>query len=323
MNITEEQKKLLAYAGNLSQLAGIRNSVITGGRGSGMRIAEVWNAAGLRFTVLPDRCCDIYELSYRGTNLSYISKNGLTSDKAVSATRGEFSWQWQGGALVTCGLDNAGGHSGNCPTHGRIGGIPADCFGTDCFFDGDDYILRITGEMRQTRMYGHQLILRRSIETSVFSDSIKIRDEIMNPQCTDETYMLLYHCNFGYPLLSKDTEVIIHGGEITPLGGNSLDSRHMCEPSPYAEEELFLCENADSGTVYNRKLGLGVTLSFTPGNLPCLVEWKNMLSHEYVVALEPCNSYGMNRETIERVGKIAVLRAGDTVVNELVFKITE
>ena len=82
---------------------------------------------------------------------------------------------------MTCGLDNTGGHSGSCPTHGRIGGIPADHFGTDCFFSGDDYILRITGEMRQTRMYGHQLILRRSIETSLFSDSIKIRDEIMNP----------------------------------------------------------------------------------------------------------------------------------------------
>ena len=47
------------------------------------------------------------------------------------------------------------------------------------------------------------------------------------------------------------------------------------------------------------------------------------MSHEYVVALEPCNTYGMNRETIERTGKIAVLRAGDTAVNELVFKITE
>ena len=102
MSMTEEQKKLLAYAGNLSQLAGIRESVITGGRGGGMRIAEVWNAAGLRFTVLPDRCCDIYGLSYRGTNLSYVSKNGLTSDKAVSSAKGEFSWQWQGGALVTC-----------------------------------------------------------------------------------------------------------------------------------------------------------------------------------------------------------------------------
>ena len=323
MSMTEEQKKLLAYAGNLSQLAGIRESVITGGRGGGMRIAEVWNAAGLRFTVLPDRCCDIYGLSYRETNLSYVSKNGLTSDKAVSSAKGEFSWQWQGGALVTCGLDNTGGHSGGCPTHGRIGGIPADHFGTDCFFSGDDYILRITGEMRQTRMYGHQLILRRSIETSLFSDSIKIRDEIMNPQCTDETYMLLYHCNFGYPLLSEDTEVTVHGGKITPLGENSRDPRHMCEPSPDAKEELFLCENADSGTVYNRKLRLGVTLSFTTGNLPCLVEWKNMMSHEYVVALEPCNTYGMNRETIERTGKIAVLRAGDTAVNELVFKITE
>ena len=75
--------------------------------------------------------------------------------------------------------------------------------------------------------------------------------------------------------------------------------------------------------MYNRKLGLGVTLSFTTGSLPCLVEWKNMMSHEYVVALEPCNTYGMNRETIERTGKIAVLRAGDTAVNELVFKITE
>ena len=50
--------QLLKHLGNIDQIAGIRESRLTSGRGEGIAIAEFYNAAGLRFTVLPDRGMD-------------------------------------------------------------------------------------------------------------------------------------------------------------------------------------------------------------------------------------------------------------------------
>ena len=51
--------ELLKQLGNIGQIAGIRESQLLRGRGEGIAIAEFYNAAGLRFTVVPDRICSI------------------------------------------------------------------------------------------------------------------------------------------------------------------------------------------------------------------------------------------------------------------------
>ena len=47
---------LLKYVGNIDQIAGIRESQLLRGRGEQIQIAEFYNAAGLRFTVVPYDC---------------------------------------------------------------------------------------------------------------------------------------------------------------------------------------------------------------------------------------------------------------------------
>ena len=76
--------ELLKKLGNIDQIAGIRESRLLHGRGQGIQLAEFYNAAGLRFTVVPDRCMDLYDLSYKGMNLCFQSKNGLTSPLAFN-----------------------------------------------------------------------------------------------------------------------------------------------------------------------------------------------------------------------------------------------
>ena len=98
--------QLLKYLGNIDQIAGVREYQLLRGRGEQIQVAEFYNAAGLRFTVIPDRCMDLFDLSYKGVNLSFQSKNGLVAPQANSAAKGEFTEQWSGGMLVTCGLDN-------------------------------------------------------------------------------------------------------------------------------------------------------------------------------------------------------------------------
>ncbi len=54
------------YVGSMNQLARVRTSVLDDGKGRGIRIADVDNGSGLRFSVLLDRGMDIGDASFNG-----------------------------------------------------------------------------------------------------------------------------------------------------------------------------------------------------------------------------------------------------------------
>ena len=316
--------ELLRKLGNLDQIAGIRESRLLCGRGEGIRLAEFYTAAGLRFSVVPDRCMDLYDLSYKGVNLAFHSKNGLTSAQLSSAMDGEFFEQWPGGAMVTCGLDNVGGPcaADGCtyPTHGRIGSTPASSFGTESFWQDGRYVLQASGEIHQTRLYGRHLSIRRTIETGLQEKTIRIHDVITNFETHDEPYMLLYHCNFGYPLLQADSVVETSRCKQSPMNEISFDPAHMTEPTDDREEELFFRTGFGPeavGMLVNERLGLGAYVRFKTQNLPNMLQWKLMRAHDYVLAFEPCNSFDDSRVDAMRRGQIAILPAYSSVETEL------
>lgn len=323
-------KELIKKVGNIDQLAGIRESVLLRGRGEGTKLAEVYNASGLRFSVMPDRCMDIYDLSFKGINISFLAKNGIVSPLGFSPADGEFPEQWTGGMLFTCGLSNVNLHTeinGEAfPTHGRIASVPASEFKTECFWDGDDYKLRLSGEMHETVMSGRNLSLRRTIETSLFGSYIRITDLITNNGPFEEGYMLLYHTNFGSPFISEDTECTIDCGNIRPLSEESVDSIHMESPSDdYAAQKFIATDFSEVGRarLINRELGIAAELSFTSENLPDMVEWKHLKSHDYCLALEPTNTCAMNRSRAVEQGKIAVLRPYSQIENKIRLTFSE
>ena len=64
------------YIGHTSQLYGIEEHRLVGGKGDGMRLLQVNNGRGLSFTVSADRCADISRLSFKGNNFGYFSPCG-------------------------------------------------------------------------------------------------------------------------------------------------------------------------------------------------------------------------------------------------------
>lgn len=48
-----------SYIGHPSQLSGVEEYRLIGGKGDGMRLLQVRNGLGLEFTVSPDRAADI------------------------------------------------------------------------------------------------------------------------------------------------------------------------------------------------------------------------------------------------------------------------
>ena len=64
MNYTSmTEQELKPYIGAMRQIARVRTSVLDNGKGRGVRIADVDNGSGLRFTILLDRGMDIGDTS--------------------------------------------------------------------------------------------------------------------------------------------------------------------------------------------------------------------------------------------------------------------
>ena len=68
-----------AYYGHESQLFGVEEVRLQGGKGDGMRLLQVRNGKGLEFTVSADRCADISRLIFRGENCGFFSANGYVA----------------------------------------------------------------------------------------------------------------------------------------------------------------------------------------------------------------------------------------------------
>ena len=65
------------YIGHASQLCGVEEVRLVGGKGDGMRRLQLRNATGLEKTVSADRCADISRLVFKGDNMGYFSPQWL------------------------------------------------------------------------------------------------------------------------------------------------------------------------------------------------------------------------------------------------------
>jgi len=314
---------LLKQLGNIDQLAGIRLERIESGNGGGSRLIHVWNAAGLSFSIQPDKCLDLYDCSFQGVNLAFHSKNGLSANSRFLPEASEFFHYWSGGMLATCGLGNAGGaDTGDLldpqPIHGRIGYAAADALSMDTFWDGEDYVLSVSGRMRESRLYGRALELHRQIRTALFSTEIEITDTVTNLTDAPEPVFLLYHFNFGYPLL--DAESRFFGPRADTIEYSSMGDPSYCSmhaPVDGAAQQTFLHRPLHSGEtrtgLFHPKRNIAAYLRYDTQLLPYLVEWKCLKSHDYVLAVEPANCPANNRQTDLGTQSVPILGAYESL----------
>jgi len=324
---------LLKRLGNIDQLAGVRLERLESGNGVGSRIARVWNAAGLSFSAQPDKCLDLYDFTYKGVNIAFHSKNGLSANSRFLPAASEFFSYWSGGMLATCGLDNTGGADDSDPSdprpiHGRIGYAAADSLALDASWQGDDYVLTLSGRMRESRLYGRDLELRRRIQTALFSSEITITDTVTNHADAAEPIMLLYHFNFGYPLLDERSRFFAPRARTSAYGSiGDIDYAAMRAPADGAAHQTFLHEPLEQGEtvtgLYNPALRLAAYLRFDSRRLPYLMEWTCMKSHDYVLGIEPANCPGDGRKAALDRGAIPLLGAYESMEYSVTLGVAE
>lgn len=293
--------------GNMSQVAGIRRYEFVDGKAKGVEALEIQTGSGLSFTVLPGRGMDIAWTNYRGVPLSYMSKTGVVSPSYFENEGMNWLHNFFAGALTTCGLLNVGGpktvkHSvigeRQLGLHGRISNCAAEqvCVFEDVV-DGQ-YVMRVSGLMSEGVLHGEHVTLRREIETAFGSDKFTIRDTVTNHDAKPQNVSLLYHINFGYPLLDSSCRLIANSVEVTPQSEEAkndiADVYNFSEPVLNITERCYahkFAEDKDGNVklaLVNDELELGVALFYNQNELPFFNQWKMQNKKEYVIGLEPC-----------------------------------
>lgn len=293
---------------NHAQLGGIETSVIDNGAGRGTRIAWINTGAGLRFKVVIDRAMDIADAFYNQYSVAWLSSLGIVPPERFSNKGIDWLQTFGGGLLTTCGLTHVGGpeadEHGERGLHGQIGNIPAEIESIaqpDIF--GGKMDMSITGTIRETKIFGPSLELRRTISATIGKPILTIHDEVVNRGNVPAPHMLLYHFNFGWPLVDEGTDIIWKGNWHTREGGiNSKifregNSFRTC-PAPLedhngtGEAVAFIDIMPDSSGMcssglYNSTLGIATVIKFKKKQLPWLTNWQHWGKGEYVTGVEP------------------------------------
>ena len=220
--------------------------------------------------------------------------------------------------LYTCGLRSTGGAHRDGdewhPLHGRYHSLLAE----DVCTEVQDDVIIIKGTVRETALFGHDLVLKRRIEIPVFGAEVTVKDELTNFAHQPEEYALLYHCNFGYPLVSEKAHVELpedrKTSPRTEFAATGLGRETTFDkPNPGEEERVFFHENMEHRVaIVNEEAHIRMDMNWSD-SLPILAHWRSMASGDYVCGLEPTNCYIMGRKFERENGTLPVLGAFETV----------
>lgn len=320
------KREIFARVGNLAQVAGVRDYTFTDGKAEGVRAVDVRTGAGLCYTVMPGRACDISYAEFCGIPVSFISKSGVTSSPYFSPSRAPWGGSFTGGLVTTCGLTNVGVgelyKDRVMPTHGDIANIPALRAGSFEDWNGDEMNMGVRGVVRQASMYREELELTREISSSLGENEIIIRDHVENLGYEAQPFMLLYHINFGYPMVSGDTKFVANVAKTIPAGDADprdcewyadylepgVDCNHHCVHHDLIADE----KGGVSARLENKAAGIAITISYDKNALKNLTHWKLMANGDYVTAIEPCNNYGLGTTKEEQNGTLEYLQPGES-----------
>jgi hypothetical protein len=305
MNKKPESKLTREYlsrrVGNQSQIAGIRPFTMNGGKSEGLKAFEIDTGCGLEAVLLEGKCLDIASLKYKGIGLNFLSKPGLVAPQYASQHGSEFQRNFQGGMLYTCGLSNVGSACTDMGSaygiHGRIGCTSAEKTSISAGWQGDEYLMEISGEMREAALFGENLVLRRKITSQMGARHFRIQDTVENQGFEEQPLLLLYHFNFGYPMLCEGVRIVIPSAGATPRDAEA--AKGLAEYGSFGapidgyKEQVFYHDAAadENGITFsaliNDRLQMGVYIRYSIRQLPRLIEWKSLAPGDYALGIEP------------------------------------
>jgi len=308
----------------------VRKRRLHGGRQDGVDSIEVDNGV-LRFVVLPTRGMGLWKAWSGPLEIGWQSPvNGPVHPSLVRLFEPS-GIGWLDGfdeLLCRCGLESNGAPQFDAtgrlvyPLHGRIANQPAHR--VEVALDHDQREVAVTGWVDEARMFGNKLRLRSTYRLRAGQQRLAIEDEVSNPSSEPAELELLYHINFGPPLLAPGTRVEAAIQRLAPRDRHSAQDvaswQDYGPPQPGSREFAHFAALRGDASGRTRVLltaadgQQGVSLQFNLHQLPCFTLWKSQLAPDdgYVTGLEPGINFPNVRDFENSRGRVATLEPGQS-----------
>ncbi len=321
-----KREELLKHVGSIDQVGGIKLLEAENGMEHGVRVVSM-KTGEVDLRIVVDRGLDIANAEYKGVPLAWISPTGFTAPsffepKGFGWLRGFF-----GGLLTTCGLTYLGAPTVDMGEelglHGRISYTPAELTRVEGYWYGDDYFMVVEGSCRETRVFGPNLVLKRKIESKLGARTVVVEDLVVNEGWDAQPLMVLYHFNFGFPLVDEYAYLVSTSRLYVPRDRDAEEGAEKYDrfqsPTKGFREKVYFHDVAVDGDGYayagvvNEKLmdGLGVYIKYRKSELNRFIEWKMMGEGTYVVGLEPANCLVLGRDKERRWSTLQFIQPGE------------
>jgi len=315
------------FAGERVRGVRVRKHVLRGGLSEGVDVLELENGP-LRVTLLPTRGMGIHRVVCGDMELGWRSPvRGPVHPKFVNLFEGS-GLGWLGGFdewLCRCGLESNGGpewdEAGRLqrPLHGRIANLPAQR--VEVTVDGQTGDIAVTGVIDETRLFHRKLRLTSTLRMREGEKKLQICDEVTNLSSEATDFELLYHINFGLPLLQPGATLVAPAEVVVPQTPHSATDVARWHQYGAAQAglgefvhffKLAAAPDGETGVLLRTAENRGVRLGFNQQQLPYFTQWKCQQPEAdgYVTGLEPGTNYPNVRSFEELQGRVVPLAPG-------------
>lgn len=317
--------ELRKHTGQMNQIAGCTRFELQEGIERGVEICELKTGSGLRVWVCPSRCMDIVYAEHNGRPLCWNSSTGIVHPAFYSEENYGWLRGFHGGLVTTCGLSS---FSVRCVDEGEVYGmhdrvsyLPASGVRTEAAWKDEEFEMSVEGTIRQTRVFGPNLTLRRRVSAHLGDDFVTIHDRIENEGFEPAPAVILYHCNFGFPVVAQGSIVRAPSQEVV-----GRDKWAQAELDQWTQMEAAQPGNAErcyahtmtpdeagwvQAEIWNPALNFGGFVRYRHDELPFFTQWKMMGAGTYACGLEPSNAYLVSRAELRKRGELPILQPGE------------
>jgi hypothetical protein len=307
---------------------------LSGGKQDGVDVIVLDNGK-LAITVVPTRGMGIWSVKQGDLRIGWDSPvDEIVHPKYVNLnSRGGLGWldgfgEW----MCRCGLEN-NGHPGVdtiISNTGEESSIDLTLHGKQAYLPAQEvellvqreapYALRLRGIVYERMMHGPKLKLTTEIVTVPGEASFRIVDEISNQSALEAEYQILYHTNFGAPVLEEGAQFFAPLKQVTPFNDRAAEGdihqfASYSGPQDGFVEQVYCLRpyGDDKGQtcilMQNRAADVGVSMCYSLEALPYLTLWKNVAAVEdgYVTGIEPGTNFPFNRGHERKAGRVPKL----------------
>ncbi|MCV9878981.1 aldose 1-epimerase family protein [Brenneria izbisi] len=319
----------------------IEQTVLHGGRQEGSKIITINSQNGLKIVLSPSRGMDLLHVTGKNIRLGWDSpvkevvnpntinlesRNGLGWLEGFNEMMVRCGYEWTGHPVVDNGMIYT--------LHGRAGNTPASKVVVDVS-EKAPYQITIRGLLKESSFKQSNLETWTELRYTPGSTSFTVHDVLTNKADYARDYQIIYHSNFGTPILEDGARFIAPVKEISPFNDYAKAGLQEWQtykgPTKDFDEMVFnLTPYADKqgktlAALVNRAGDKGVSIEFDTRQLPLLTLWKNTdtVQQGYVTGIEPGTNYAYP-VTIEREqGRVKQLQPGQSTEFELTYNLLD